>query len=107
MVTGTSAGQAARPSGDVAALLLAFVGVVVAFVVRPGEHALTARLLTVARVLAMVGVTLPFVGAWLLTFGPRGSALTVMWWVLAGLGWMMTVLLYLTLRGPRLVIESE
>ncbi len=100
-------GQPARPSGDVAALLLAVVGVVVALIVRPGEHPLTTHMLTWARAVTMAGVALPLVGAWLLAFGPRGTLLTVLWWVLAIVGWVATVVLAITYRGPNRVMTQH
>ncbi len=90
-------------SGDVAALLLAFVGVVAALVVRPGEHGLTALLLSYPRATTLAAVGLPFIGACLLAFGPAGTALRIWWWVLAGCAWLATALLARTYRGPRLL----
>jgi hypothetical protein len=95
-----------RPSIDVAAMLLAFVAVVTVLIVRTGEHGLTARLLAWARVAASVVVSLPFIGAWLLAFGPEGTALYVVWAILSVLAWIMTLLLYGTYRGPKLVASD-
>lgn len=78
---------AARPNRvntDVAALLMAIVALLVALVVRAGEHPLTSRFVTAVRLVTVASALLPLAGAWLLAFGPsEEQRLTDLWWALA------------------------
>lgn len=78
------------PTG-VAALLLLFPGAVAAYAVRAGRHALTARLLFVARGLLLIVSTTPYVAAAALALTPREQGQLVgsnyeCWWFWLAVG---------------------
>jgi hypothetical protein len=97
------ADDASRLSVDVAAILLTLVATLAAFVVRMGEHALTSRLLFWVRATILLVVGQPFVAAWLLAFGPVGTALHVLWWAAAVVSLGGAAALERTYRGPELL----
>lgn len=103
-----SSGDVSRVSSvDAAAVLLTLVAVAGAFVVRLDEHALTSRILSWLRGTALVAVAAPFVGAWVLAFGPSGHPVTVIWWILTGLDAACSLALVGAYAGPRLLPVGE
>lgn len=98
--------EASRSGTDAAALLLGFSALIAAVIIRPGEHALTARLIVWARAIALVAIGLPIVAAYLLAFGPEGSALARWWFGLAGLSTVTTCVLWRAYAGRKLLVTA-
>lgn len=94
-------------SVDAAAVLLTGVAVAGAFVVKPGEHALTSRALTWLRVVALVGVGALFGGAWLLAFMPEWEGIFEAWFVLTLVTMATTVALGVAYVGPQPLPDAE
>lgn len=91
-------------SVDAAAVFLTVVAIAGAYVVRPGEHALTSRRLFWIRGVVLVCVSMPFVGAWVLAFG--SSSWEWLWWVLAIVSLCCASVLVRSFYGPRLLPQD-
>lgn len=67
-------------------LLLAIPGFLAVFIVRPGEHLLSSRLLLGIRSVVVLAGLLPMVGGVALMLDLTGKGLSVMWWAIAAFG---------------------
>ncbi len=82
----------ANSGSDPVAIFLAIPSVIALLVARPpGEHDLLSRRLFALRVIVVASGVLPFVAAGVFVLHIARSALGVMWWTLAGFGWLIFV----------------
>lgn len=75
------------------ALLLLVPGLVATFIVRPGEHDLSSRLLRGTRFLALTPGLASFIGACLLVARVAGNSLVVTGWCVVATSWTATLLI--------------
>jgi hypothetical protein len=84
-----------------ATLLLALLGVIATWLVRPGEHPLASRLLLLVRGLILIGVADVLVGIGDLVLHHTGPLPTTLWSVLAWVSVVIAVMLALSWLMPR------
>jgi hypothetical protein len=96
------AGAAPGEAGTAATLLLALLGVIASWLIRPGEHPLAARLLRLVRVLIMIDVLAVLIGTGdLLLHRTTHHLPTPLWSGLAWAAGAIAFLLFLSWLFPR------
>jgi hypothetical protein len=93
-------GPAAGESGIAATLLLALLGVIAIWLVRPGEHPLASRLLVVARILILADFAVVLVGTGDLVLHHAARPPDDLWLWLAWLSGIIAVLVTATRAFP-------
>jgi len=92
--------QPGRITADAAAVVVGAVAIVAAVVSRPGDHALTARVVRSIRHLTWLILSIPYVAALTLSFGPTGDSLDLALRVLAALSTVLAVAITLLWAAP-------
>jgi hypothetical protein len=99
---GGSAGAAPGDAGTAATLLLALLGVIATWLVRPGEHPLAARLLRLVRLLILLDVADVLVGTGdLVLHRTTNGPPTALWSVLAWIAGAIAIMVALSWLMPR------
>jgi hypothetical protein len=97
----TSNGAASGEAGTAATLLLALLGVIALWLIRPGEHPLASRLLFLVRALILIGVADVLFGTGDLVLHQTTGLPFTLWSVLAWVSVGIAVMLALSWLMPR------